>query len=52
MASTYSADVLAVLPNADELMELASGGLFVQRYPDHPVTQGLRQAAARLAELL
>ncbi len=52
VASTYSADVLAVLPNADEMMELASGGLFVQRYPDHPVTQGLRQAAARLAELL
>ena len=52
VASTYSADVLAVLPNADELMELASGGLIVQRYPDHPVTEGLRQAAARLTELL
>lgn len=47
---TYGCDVLATLPNADELMELASAGLFVSRYPEHAITHSLRRAAARLAE--
>ncbi len=46
---TYNCEVAAVLPHSDEMMVLASGGIFVLRYPDHPVSIGLRQAAARLA---
>lgn len=43
VAKTYGCEVAAVLPHADELMILASNGLFVLSYPDHPITRGLRQ---------
>jgi MinD-like ATPase involved in chromosome partitioning or flagellar assembly len=42
---TYGAPVAAVLPHSDEMMTLASSGIFALRYPDHPVTQGLRRLA-------
>lgn len=45
---TFQCDVAAVLPHSDEMMTLASAGIFVQRYPDHPVTESLKQAAATL----
>jgi len=44
----YGADVAAVLPHSDEMMTLGSAGLFVTRYPDHPVTATLKQVAAKL----
>ncbi len=47
---TYEAPVAAVLPHSDELMALASGGIFSLRYPDHPVAELYRQAAAMLLE--
>ncbi len=39
---TYDATVGAVLPHSDEMMMLASSGIFSIQYPDHPVTKGLR----------
>jgi septum site-determining protein MinD len=45
----YGCPVAAVLPHSDELMTLASGGIFVLHYPDHPVTALYRQVAAKLA---
>lgn len=45
----YNADVAAVLPHSEEMMTLASAGVFVTRYPDHRITQTLRHVAARLA---
>lgn len=45
---TYKCEVAAVLPHSDEMMTLASGGIFVQRYPDHPVTAALKQVATKL----
>lgn len=44
----YSCEVAAVLPHSDDLMALASAGLFALRFVDNPVTQGLQQLAARL----
>jgi MinD-like ATPase involved in chromosome partitioning or flagellar assembly len=44
----YSCEVAAVLPHSDEMMSLASGGIFALRYPEHSVTAALRQAAQRL----
>ena len=44
----YKCDVAAVLPHSDELMALASTGIFALRYPDHPVTAALQQVAATL----
>lgn len=45
----YQAEVAAVLPHSDEMMALASAGLFALRYPDHPITTALKQVTARLA---
>jgi MinD-like ATPase involved in chromosome partitioning or flagellar assembly len=44
----YNVEVAAVLPHSDEMMALASAGVFVTRYPDHPITATLKQVAARL----
>jgi hypothetical protein len=40
--------VAAVLPHSDEMMTLASSGIFVVRYPDHPMTAMLRSVATQL----
>jgi septum site-determining protein MinD len=45
---TYNSEVAAVLPHSDEMMTLASAGIFALRYPDHRVTQSLKQVAAKL----
>jgi MinD-like ATPase involved in chromosome partitioning or flagellar assembly len=45
---TYQCNVAAVLPHSDEMMSLASAGIFVQRYPDHPITAALEQVATKL----
>jgi MinD-like ATPase involved in chromosome partitioning or flagellar assembly len=44
----YGAPVAAVLPHSDDMMNLASGGIFVVQYPDHPLTALYQQIAARL----
>jgi MinD-like ATPase involved in chromosome partitioning or flagellar assembly len=43
---TYNCKVAAVLPHSDEMMTLASSGIFSLRYPDHPVTRGLKDVVA------
>jgi MinD-like ATPase involved in chromosome partitioning or flagellar assembly len=45
---TYDATVGAVLPHSDEMMTLASSGIFSIRFPDHVVTQGLRSLVNQL----
>jgi MinD-like ATPase involved in chromosome partitioning or flagellar assembly len=45
---TYNATVGAVLPHSDEMMTLASAGIFVLHYPDHPITQQYKQVARML----
>lgn len=45
---SYNCEVAAVLPHSDDMMVLASSGIFALRYPDHPVTLGLKQIVARL----
>jgi hypothetical protein len=45
---TYRCEVAAVIPHSDEMMTLASAGVFVLRYPDHPVTGLYRQVLSRL----
>ncbi len=44
---TYDCPVAAVLPHSDELMALASDGLFVLRFPAHPITALYQQIANR-----
>jgi MinD-like ATPase involved in chromosome partitioning or flagellar assembly len=45
---TYKVNVSAVLPHSDEMMTLASSGIFSLKYPDHPVTQGYKAVVAEL----
>jgi septum site-determining protein MinD len=35
----YDCEVAVVVPHSDDLMALASSGIFSMRYPDHPVTR-------------
>jgi MinD-like ATPase involved in chromosome partitioning or flagellar assembly len=44
----YNCEVAAVLPHSDEMMALASSGIFSLRYPNHPVSEQLRRVAAKL----
>jgi septum site-determining protein MinD len=45
---TYGCPVAGVLPHCDEMMALASGGIFVSRYPNHPLSDRIREIAARI----
>ncbi|CAN5584485.1 MinD/ParA family protein [soil metagenome] len=49
VASAYDCPVVAVLPHSDELMLLASEGLFVLRNPHHPLSDLYRKVANTLA---
>src|SRR5574341_2415164 len=45
---TYNCEVAAVLPHSDEMMTLASSGIFVIKYPDHPITQQYKNVVKKL----
>ena len=45
---TYDCEVAAVLPHSDEMMILASAGIFVLHHPDHPITAKLQEALSKL----
>jgi MinD-like ATPase involved in chromosome partitioning or flagellar assembly len=47
---TYNCPVAAVLPHSDELMVLASEGVFVAKYPNHQITQKMRNVARMVME--
>jgi MinD-like ATPase involved in chromosome partitioning or flagellar assembly len=48
--SAYNCEVAAALPHSDELMALASSGVFVLKYQDNPLTLGLEALATRLLQ--
>jgi MinD-like ATPase involved in chromosome partitioning or flagellar assembly len=45
---TYHCPVAAVLPHADEMMTLASAGIFALHYPDHQITTELKNVMTAL----
>jgi MinD-like ATPase involved in chromosome partitioning or flagellar assembly len=45
---TFNCEVAAVLPHSEEMMNLASTGIFVLRYPDHPLTASFKEIASKL----
>ncbi|NTU83381.1 MAG: MinD/ParA family protein [Chloroflexales bacterium] len=49
VAQAYGRPVAAVIPHSDEMMALASGGIFALRYPDHPIAATMREVAQSLA---
>ncbi len=44
----FSCEVAAVLPHSDEMMSLASSGIFSLHYPDHPIALTLKQLSRKL----
>ena len=46
--ATFQTDVAAILPMNYEIARLASSGIFVNRYPDHPMSLSLKQVAERV----
>jgi MinD-like ATPase involved in chromosome partitioning or flagellar assembly len=46
--TSFKAEVAALLPLNYEIVRLASSGIFVNRFPDHPMTLALTQVAERL----
>jgi MinD-like ATPase involved in chromosome partitioning or flagellar assembly len=45
---TYNCEVAAVIPHSDELMTLASAGIFSNRYPEHSVTKIYQKLVDRM----
>ncbi|MBD2463281.1 P-loop NTPase [Oscillatoria sp. FACHB-1407] len=48
---TYGESVAAVLPFAEEMLELASSGIFCLQYPEHPLTHEFRAIAQQILAL-
>ncbi len=46
----YQCDVAGILPHSEELMNLASEGVFSMRNPEHPLTAIFKQIAAQLMQ--
>jgi MinD-like ATPase involved in chromosome partitioning or flagellar assembly len=46
--SSYGAEVVATFPLNHEIVRLASSGIFVNRFPDHPMTASLNKVAERV----
>ncbi len=47
----YGCEVAAVLPHSEELMRLASSGVFSLRFPAHPLTDLYRRVAASVTDV-
>jgi MinD superfamily P-loop ATPase len=43
VAETYGCEVAAVIPHSDELMTLASAGVFIMRHPTLPLAEIYRE---------
>jgi MinD-like ATPase involved in chromosome partitioning or flagellar assembly len=47
---TYSETVAGVFPLSEDVVQLASEGVFCVKYPEHPVTQEFRKVAQQIIE--
>lgn len=45
---TFNCDVVAVLPHSDEMMTLASRGVFVLKYPNHIITKKYKEVVQQI----
>lgn len=50
VTETYGAHVVTVLPHDDDLMVLASSGVFAHAFPDHRITEGFAAVATYVRE--
>jgi MinD-like ATPase involved in chromosome partitioning or flagellar assembly len=49
VGATYQAEVAGVLPLSEEVVRLASGGIFSLQFPDHLWSRGVRSIAGAIA---
>jgi MinD-like ATPase involved in chromosome partitioning or flagellar assembly len=50
VTEAYQTEVAAVVPHSEEVMALASQGIFALRFPNNPVVEELQKLAARVAD--
>jgi MinD-like ATPase involved in chromosome partitioning or flagellar assembly len=48
VVQTYETEIAAVIPHSDEMMTLASRGIFAMHFPNHPITKLFREVADQL----
>lgn len=48
LRDVFACEVLGILPLSEDLVELASEGLFLRRYPQHPISVEIRSIAQRI----
>jgi MinD-like ATPase involved in chromosome partitioning or flagellar assembly len=48
--AAFNCSVIGILPHSDEMMTLASDGIFVRKYPDHPITREIGIVAQKILE--
>ncbi|GAB4420691.1 MAG: MinD/ParA family protein [Anaerolineales bacterium] len=46
----YQCDVAAIIPHSDQMMTLASSGIFSLQYPDHDVTREYKNVVAKILQ--
>jgi MinD-like ATPase involved in chromosome partitioning or flagellar assembly len=51
VARAYGAPIVGVLPEAAEMLELGSSGLFTLRFPEHALSAEIHRVADRLAQI-
>jgi MinD-like ATPase involved in chromosome partitioning or flagellar assembly len=48
LQEVFGCEVLGLIPLSEDFAELASGGLFVHRYPEHPISLSIRDITQRI----
>ena len=48
LTEVFRCEILGMIPLNEDLAEMASEGLFVRRYPDHPVSDEIRAIASEI----
>jgi len=48
--TAFACPVIGILPHSNEMMMLASDGIFVRKYPDHPITREIGMVAQKIME--
>ena len=48
ISQTYNAPVVGIFPESDDIIKLASNGIFCLKYPNHPISQMYRKITQKI----
>ena len=51
VGDTYAETVAGIFPLSEDMVLLASEGIFCMKYPEHPVSQGFRKVAQQIIDV-